>query len=142
VASEANYDGIFDSLHTALSSMPAKLNNIRSLLSDYLVTVSNIPADNSYKQLADELYAVINGVYTDVNRQAVAAMEVCDVIIENLFIPLLLSEIFLQPISAAINAILPDGPARVTMAAQGVEIAALLFSPRQTLNEIYSVYTE
>lgn len=41
----------------------------------------------------------------------------------------------------AINVTLPDGPARITTAARGVQAAALLFSPRQTLNEIYSDHT-
>lgn len=77
ITSEANYNGIFDSLHAALSSMPAKLNNIRSLLSRYRMIVNDVPAGNSYRQSADELYTIINGIYTDANTQALAAMEVC-----------------------------------------------------------------
>ena len=76
IASEANYDGLFDSLHSALSSLPAKLNNIGSLLNDYRAIVSNVPTDNSYRQSADQLYAIINGIYTDASSQALAAVEV------------------------------------------------------------------
>ena len=77
IASEANYDGIFDRLHTALSAMPAKLDDIRALLTDYNAAVRDIPADNSYRQSANELYVVINGIYNDASNQALAAMEVC-----------------------------------------------------------------
>lgn len=138
ITSEANYNGIFDALHTALSSLPAKLSNIRSMLNGYRTIVSNVPANNSYRQSADVVYAVIDGVFTDGNTQALAALEVRDAVIENLcYLP----RCFLQPISAAINATLPDGPAQVAMAARQVEVATLSFFPRQTLNEIYSVYT-
>ena len=81
IASEANYDGIFDSLHVALSSMPGKLNDIRSLLTDYCTIVGSIAAYNSYKQSADDLYAIINGIYTDASSQLLAAMEVCDLLL-------------------------------------------------------------
>ena len=76
VASEANYDGLFDSLHSALSSLPAKLNNIGSLLNDYRAIVNDVPDDNSYRQSVDQLYTIINGIYTDASTQALAAMEV------------------------------------------------------------------
>jgi len=76
IISEANYDGIFDSLHAALSSMPTKLNAISSLLSDYRAIVDSIPANNSYRQSADDLYSIINGIYTEANAQTMAAMEV------------------------------------------------------------------
>lgn len=76
ITSEANYDGLFDSLHSALSSLPAKLNNIGSLLNDYRAIVSNVPDDNSFRQSADRLYTIINGIYTDASSQALTAMEV------------------------------------------------------------------
>ena len=85
ITSEANYDGIFDSLHAALSSMPAKLNNIGSLLNDYRTVVSSVPADNSYRQSADGLYTVINGIYTDASSQALVAMEVSSLMEELLY---------------------------------------------------------
>ena len=77
INSEANYDGIIDSLHSALSSLPARLSNIRSLLMEYRTIVNNVPASNTYRQSADELYDIINGIYTDANSQASVAMEVC-----------------------------------------------------------------
>ena len=76
IVSEANYHGIFDNLHAALSSMPAKLNAISSLLSDYRTIIDSIPANNSYRQSADGLYSIINGIYTEANAQTMAAMEV------------------------------------------------------------------
>ena len=85
ITSEANYDGIFDSLHAALSSMPAKLNNIGSLLNDYRTVVSSVPADNSYRQSADGLYTVINGIYNDASSQALVAMEVSSLMEELLY---------------------------------------------------------
>lgn len=85
ITSEANYDGVSDSLHAALASLPAKLSDIRSLLMDYRTIVGNVPAGNSFRQSADELYDVINGIYTDANSQVSAAMEVC-VIIESNFV--------------------------------------------------------
>ena len=81
IASEANYDGIFDSLHVALSSMPDKLSDIRSLLTDYRTIVGSVPADNSYRQSADDLYAIINEIYTDASSQLLAVMEVCDLLL-------------------------------------------------------------
>ena len=76
VSSEANYDGIFNSLHAALSSLPEKLGAIRSTLSDYRVTVHDVPADNSYRQLADLLHNAISNVFSTANIQALAAMQV------------------------------------------------------------------
>ena len=85
ITSEANYDGLFDRLHAALSSIPAKLNNIRSLLNNYRAIVDDVPADNSYRQSADRLYTVVNGIYSDASSQALAAMEVSSVMKELLY---------------------------------------------------------
>jgi len=76
IASEANYDGTFNSLHTALSSLPEKINAIRSTLNDYLVTIRDVPADNSYRQLADALHNAISNVFSTANDQVLAAMQV------------------------------------------------------------------
>ena len=44
---------------------------------EYRTIVNSVPASNTYRQSADELYDIINGIYTDANSQASAAMEVC-----------------------------------------------------------------
>ena len=76
IASEGNYDGMFNTIHTTLSSLPGKLSAIRSTLSDYRATVRDVPADNPYRQSADELHNTINDVFSTVNDQALDAMQV------------------------------------------------------------------
>jgi len=76
IASEANYDGTFNSLHTALSSLPERLISIRSTLRDYLVTVRDVPADNPYRLSADALHNAISDVFSTANDQALAALQV------------------------------------------------------------------
>ena len=76
IASEANYDGTFNSLHTALSSLPERLNSIRSTLRDYLATVRDVPSNNSYRQSADALHNAISNVFSTINDQTLAALQV------------------------------------------------------------------